>query len=142
MDIDTKEIFYDKLTYVQIHIPLFDKKENELETFEDKWFYVIQNLQKFKNRPEALQERIFDKLFKTAELAKFDKKQRMAYEDSLKYYRDIRNVENTSEERGEQNKLIEIIKNGIEEGFSIDSISKITKLSLEEIQEIANSFNK
>lgn len=32
MSIDTKKIFYDKLTYVYIQIPLFEKKENELET--------------------------------------------------------------------------------------------------------------
>ncbi|WP_375561646.1 Rpn family recombination-promoting nuclease/putative transposase [Bernardetia sp. OM2101] len=150
MNIDTKEVFYDKLTYVQIHIPLFDKKESELETFEDKWFYVIQNLQRFQNRPEALQERIFDKLFKTAELAKFDKKQRMAYEDSLKYYRDIRNVENTAEERGKEEgkiegkkeRTIEIAKQALAEGASVNFVCKITKLSIEDVQKIINSLKK
>ncbi|PIY09733.1 MAG: hypothetical protein COZ18_07420 [Flexibacter sp. CG_4_10_14_3_um_filter_32_15] len=40
MDIETNEIFYDKLTYVQINIPLFVKEKSELETLEDKWFYI------------------------------------------------------------------------------------------------------
>ena len=117
MDIATKELFYDKLTYVQVHIPLFDKKEAELETLEDKWLFVIQNLQSFQDRPSHLQERIFDKVFQTAELAQFNRKERMAYEDSLKYYRDIRNVENTAREKGLQEGLEEGIKQGREEGL-------------------------
>ncbi|WP_291725907.1 Rpn family recombination-promoting nuclease/putative transposase [Bernardetia sp.] len=154
IDVETKEVFYDKLTYVQIYIPLFDKAEEELETIEDKWFYVIQNLQRFQNRPVALQERIFDKVFATAEIAMFDKQERMAYEDSLKYYRDIKNVIDTAEEKGiakgrkegkeegKKEKEIEIIKNGLSEGLDLTVLSKITNLSLEEVKEIVNSLEK
>ncbi len=142
LDIETKEIFYDKLTYVQIHIPLFVKQEHELETMEDKWFYIIRNLQRFQNRPEALQERIFDKVFSTAEIAKFNKQERMAYEDSLKHYRDIKNVVDTAKEEGKEERTIEIAKQAVIEGFSVESISKITKISIDEIQKIVNSLKK
>lgn len=138
MDIDSKEIFYDKLTYVHIQIPLFDKEEHELETLEDKWFFVMRNLQRFQNRPAALQERIFDKVFKTAELAKFTKKDRIAYEDSLKYYRDLHNSLNFAKEE----KAIEIAKKSISKAFSFADIADITGLSLEEIKEIADSLKK
>ena len=144
MDIETNEIFYDKLTYVQINIPLFVKEESELETLEDKWFYIIRNLQRFQNRPVALQERIFDKVFKTAEIAMFDKQERMAYEDSLKNYRDIKNVIDTAREegieKGEKKKAIEIAKQALLEGSSVKFVCKITKLSIEEIQKIADSL--
>ena len=137
MNIDTKEIFYDKLTYVQIAIPLFNKTEEELETIEDKWFYVMRNLQRFQNRPAALEERIFDKVFKTAELAMFDKKDRMDYEDSLKNYRDIKNVVDTALEEGEKKgeikgrkqQAIETATVLLLEGFSIEIINKSTNLS-------------
>jgi len=146
MDIDSKEIFYDKLTYVHIQIPLFDKEEHELETLEDKWFFVMRNLQRFQNRPAALQERIFDKVFKTAELAKFTKKDRIAYEGSLKYYRDLHNSLNYAREEGEQTgekrKVTEIAKKSILENLSFDIISTITGLSIDEIQKIANSLKK
>lgn len=150
MDIETNEIFYDKLTYVQINIPLFVKEESELETLEDKWFYIIRNLQRFQNRPVALQERIFDKVFKTAEIAMFDKQERMAYEDSLKNYRDIKNVIDTAREegleegieKGEKKKAIEIAKQALLEGSSVEFVCKITKLSIEEIQKIADSLKK
>ena len=145
MDIDTKEIFYDKLTYVQINIPLFVKEENELRTIEDKWFYIFRNLQRFQNQPDALQERIFDKVFSTAEIAKFNKKERMQYEDSLKSYRDIKNVIDTAIEqgitKGEERKAVEIAREALLEGSSIEFVCKITKLSTEEVQKIANSLN-
>jgi len=149
MNIDTKEIFYDKLTYVQIAIPLFNKTEEELETIEDKWFYVMRNLQRFQNRPAALEERIFDKVFKTAELAMFNKKDRMDYEDSLKNYRDIKNVVDTALEEGEKKgeikgrkqQAIETATVLLLEGFSIEIINKSTNLSIEEIQNIKNSLN-
>jgi predicted transposase/invertase (TIGR01784 family) len=150
MDIDTKEIFYDKLTYVQIQIPLFVKEEQELATMEDKWFYIIRNLQRFQNRPAALEERIFDKVFKTAEIAKFNKKERGAYEDSLKQYRDIKNVVDTAKEEGKeigkeigkQERSIEIARNFLTSGLSIEIVAKNTNLSIEKVQEIADSLGK
>ena len=152
MDINSKEIFYDKLIYVHIQIPLFNKEEHELETLEDKWFFVMRNLQRFQNRPKALQERIFDKVFKTAELAKFNKKERMAYEDSLKYYRDLHNSLNYAREegfdkgeekgisKGEKQKAIEITKELILMNLSSEDISKATGLTVEQIKEIADSL--
>jgi predicted transposase/invertase (TIGR01784 family) len=137
MDIDTKEIFYDKLTYVQINIPLFIKEEHQLETVEDKWFYIIRNLQRFQNRPAALEERIFDKVFETAEIAMFDKQERMAYEDSLKSYRDIKNVIDTAIE----DKAIKMAISFIKKGYPFEDIADGTELSLEEVQKIANSLN-
>ena len=150
VNVATKKVFYDKLTYVYIQIPLFNKTEGELETLEDKWFYVIQNLQKFKNRPAALQERIFDKVFQTAELAQFDKKQRMAYEDSLKYYRDVKNVIDTAKEEareegkeeGRKEEKKKIAANLLKYGLSIEVVAENTKLSIEEVKAIAKSIKK
>ncbi|WP_338812666.1 hypothetical protein V9L05_14940 [Bernardetia sp. Wsw4-3y2] len=76
------------------------------------------------------------------ELTILSLEERMAYEDSLKYYRDIRNVENTAEERGKLLNQTEVIKNSLSEGLSMEIIAKITKLSIEGIQEIINSLKK
>lgn len=78
------------------------------------------------------------------------KKERMTYEDSLKYYRDIKNVIDTAEKTGEEKGVqkgvkknqLENAKNALLEGLSFEIISKITKLSVEEIQKIADSLNK
>ena len=45
-----------------------------------------------------LQEKIFLKLFATAEIANYNPQERTAYRDSVKYYRDIKNVIGTAYE--------------------------------------------
>ncbi|MDF1549808.1 MAG: Rpn family recombination-promoting nuclease/putative transposase, partial [Bacteroidales bacterium] len=89
-DIETKKIFYDKLTFIYLEMPKFTKGIDELTNRFEKWLYVIRNLNKLNRIPEKLKERIFEKLFETAEIAKFTPEQALSYENSLKYYRDIK----------------------------------------------------
>jgi len=49
---------------------------------------------------DRLREHIFDKLFETAEIAKFTPDQIRSYEDSLKYYRDLKNSLDTARAEG------------------------------------------
>ena len=70
-DNETNRVFYDKLDFVYVEIAKFNKTEEELETIHDKWLYVLKNLSRLKNRPDSLRERIFDRLFEVAEIAKF-----------------------------------------------------------------------
>lgn len=106
------EVFYDKLKFVYLELPKFQKKEEELVTHFDKWLYVFTHLSQLQDRPKKLQDKIFTKLFEAAEIAKFTPKEREAYEESLKYYRDIKNVVDTSREEGR----IEGREEGVEEG--------------------------
>ena len=100
MDTVTEEVFYDKLTFIYLEMPKFTKTESELETLLDKWLYAIRNLASLMDRPRALQEKVFQHLFEAAELAKFDPKDRYAYEESLKNYRDWYSVMKTAEMKG------------------------------------------
>lgn len=54
MDIYTKEVFYDKLTFVYLEMPKFNKREDELVTMFDKWLFVLRNLATLLERPAAL----------------------------------------------------------------------------------------
>ena len=103
------EVFYDKLKFVYLELPKFKKEEEELETHFDKWMYVFTHLSQLQDRPKKMQERVFTKLFEAAEIAKFTPKEREAYEESLKYYRDIKNVVDTSRAEG--------FNDGIEQGI-------------------------
>jgi len=49
-----------------------------------------------------LQERVFEKLLKLAEIEKFGYEERTAYEDSLKVYRDLKNSADTAREEERQ----------------------------------------
>ncbi len=98
-DVETNKIFYDKLTFIYLEMPKFNKSVDELVTRFDKWLYVLRNLNKLERVPDRLREQIFDKLFEAAEIAKFTQEQVQSYEDSLKYYRDLKNSLDTA--RGE-----------------------------------------
>lgn len=94
---ETNEVFYDKLTFVYLQMPNFKKTEDELETIEDKWYYVLSNLEILERMPAPLQEKIFSYFFDSAELAKLPRPTRMEYEESLKQLRDWKNVMRTLE---------------------------------------------
>ena len=138
------EVFYDKLKFLYIELPKFKKQESELETQFDKWLYVFRHLSNLQDRPQKLQDKIFQRLFEAAEIAKFSSEEREAYEESLKYYRDLKNVVDTSREegvlegieKGIEKRNIEIAKEMKEEGESIEKIMKYTNLSREEINEL------
>jgi predicted transposase/invertase (TIGR01784 family) len=131
-EVDTKKVFYDKLTFIYLEMPKFNKSVDDLETRFDKWLYVIKNLNKLDRIPDKLREQIFDKLFETAEIARFTQDQIRSYEDSLKYYRDLKNSLDTARDE----KAIEIAKNLINNNVAIDIISKSTGLSETQIKSI------
>lgn len=102
VNLRTKEVFYDKLTYIYVEMPKFDKAEDELDGMLDKWFFVLRNLPGLVSRPAALQERVFTKLFEAAEIARLDRRNLLTYQESLKNYRDRYRVVKTAELKGEK----------------------------------------
>ena len=116
LDTETKEVFYDKLTFIYLEMPKFTKTENELTTLFDKWLYAIRNLASLMERPHALQEKVFKRLFEAAEIAKFEPKERYAYEESLKIYRDWFSVMETAKRKGLAEGLAEGREQGLEQG--------------------------
>lgn len=144
-DIETNKIFYNKLTFVYLEMPKFKKELSEIETHFEKWLYVLRHLEKLDKIPPKLTEKIFERLFDIAEIAKFNREQLLQYEDSLKYYRDLKNSFDTAREdgreegweegrqEGKQERNIEIAKAMLKEGFDIKTIVKITGLTEEMI---------
>ena len=144
MDTKTNIVFYPKLTFVYLQMPNFNKTEEELVDKFEMWLYVLKNIHKLHDLPKRLQQRIFEKFFRTAEIALFKQEEREAYEDSLKYYRDLKNSLDTSREegmvegemRGRIEGKIEIAKKLISMGLDDGKISEATELSFEEIKNL------
>jgi predicted transposase/invertase (TIGR01784 family) len=128
------QVFYDKLTFIYLEMPHFTKTEDELETTYDKWLYVLKNLSNLPNRPKKLQEKIFQRLFETAEIAKFSPEEKNQYEESLKSYRDLKNVIDTAFDEGEMKGKIEIAKAMKASHEPIEMIIKYSGLSKEQIE--------
>lgn len=87
-----------KLMFNYVEVGRFDKTDEELTSLSDKWMYVLKNLSRLDNRPAALREKIFSKLFAAASVARFTPTELREYEDSLKAYRDIKNSLDTAKE--------------------------------------------
>ena len=142
MEVDTKKVFYDKLTYVYVEIPKFNKKEEDLDTMFDKWMYVLKNLSALMERPAKLQERVFTRLFEQAEIAKFSPLELMQYEESMDAYRDIVNAINTAKkdsyaegrEDGREQRNLELAKMMKEKGIVTKDICEMTGLSEEQVK--------
>ena len=83
-----------------------------------------------------MQTAVFTRLCAEAEIAKFTRAELREYEDSLKAYRDIKNSLDSAKQEGKKDKAIEIAKNLLEMGMSIDNIMKATGLSQEEIAKL------
>ena len=156
IDTRTKEVFYDKLTFIYLEMPKFNKKEEELNGMFEKWLFVLRNLSRLLERPKALQERIFTKLFEAAEVAKFTKAEYDSYEESLKVYRDWINTIETAKikskeegreeglkegekigiEKGEKKKAMEMARSLKAKGVAINIIAECSGLSEEEINSL------
>ena len=101
-DQETHRVFYDKLTFIYLEMPKFNKTVDELTTRFEKWLYVIRNLNRLDRVPDKLREQVFEKLFEAAEIARFTPEQVRSYEDSLKHYRDLKNSLDTAREEGRE----------------------------------------
>jgi predicted transposase/invertase (TIGR01784 family) len=117
-------------------MPNFNKSEDALQSNFDKWMFVLQQLPNLQNRPPALQERVFQKLFEAAEIAKFTPDEKTRYEESLKYYRDLKNVVDHSFEEGKAEGKSEIARQMKQEGEPMEKIMRFTGLSREEIERL------
>ena len=144
MDVQTKEVFYDKLTYIYLEMPKFHKTEEELESITDKWLYALKHLPDLLERPKAMQERIFKKFFDVAELAALPKDEYAKYWESEKVYYDMDGAFRTASykgydrglQKGRDERSIEIARKMKQKGRPIEEIAELTELSPEHIAKL------
>ena len=115
-DTATHKIFYDKLEFIYVEIAKFNKSLEELETLYDKWLYALKNLYKLTQRPKALYDKVFDRLFEEAEIARFTPQEQREYEASKMAYRDIKNSIDTAKREGKEEGLAEGMEKGLAQG--------------------------
>lgn len=96
-------------------------------------------------RPKELRDKVFDRLFQEAEIAKFTPQELREYEASMKAYNDIQNSIDTAKEEGREEGREEGIEIGQEKeriknaksflamGLSPEQVAQGTGLSLEEV---------
>jgi predicted transposase/invertase (TIGR01784 family) len=128
------DLFYDKLNFKFIQMPLFTKEENELESHFDKWVYFLKKLERFEEIPDILQEPIFEKAFHVAELANMTAMQYEEYQESLLTYIEVKEVVKTAEDDGKSKATIAIAQKLKLMGLSKEQIKEATGLSDRDIE--------
>ena len=127
----------DKLEFVFVEVSKFDKSEDELETDLDKWLYLLKNMSTLLERPAALRDRVFGRLFDVAEYARLDDEERKNYVNAMNTARDTYNQIAYALKKGGEKKAYEIAQKMIAKGLDVDTIADLTGLTTEEIAEIA-----
>ena len=151
-DTATHKVFYDKLELIYVEIAKFNKSLEELETLYDKWLYALKNLYKLTQRPKELCDKVFDRLFEEAEIAKFTPQEMREYEASKMAYRDIKNCIDTAKqeglaegmekgmkkgmEKGMNQKALDIARNMLADSVDINLIMKYSGLTQEQIEKL------
>ena len=111
------KVFYEKLKFIYLELPKFKKTIDQLNDHFDKWLFLLKHLPDLEEPPLPLQENVFMQLFEVAQIASFSQAEREAYENSLKYYRDMNGVIETAREEGMQKGIQEGMQKGIQEGM-------------------------
>ena len=138
-------MFSDKLRFIYLSLPFFDKSEEECETGFEKWIYVLKYMEVLERLPFTAQKKIFDHLAKLADVRCLSSEEQEKYDESIKaaddyygvlmsyYMNGIDEGVAKGEARGSHHKSLEIAKKMMAKGMDENTIMEITGLTQEEI---------
>ncbi len=138
-DDEPHKVFFDKLRYITIELPLFDetKPEYSLDKHLNKWLYYLKNLPSLNHIPDIFKNDIvLNKAFGIAEFANLSPKERQLYEETVKDERDKYSELEAALEEGEKKGKIEVAKMMLKENIPISLIVKMTNLTEDEIKKL------
>ncbi len=133
---ESGELLHDKLQFIFLELARFNKKEDELEGYYDKWMYLFKNMANLKERPEVFKEKEFDRLFSMAEICNFTPKEYYNYQEANRMIYDYENTIDYARMEGELKRAAEVAKSLVEMGLPIEQIAEATKLTVEEVSRL------
>ena len=141
-------MFSDKLRFIYLSLPFFDKSEEECETGFEKWIYVLKYMEVLERLPFTAQKKIFNHLAKLADVRCLSSEEQEKYDESIKvaddyygvlmsyYMNGIDEGVAKGEARGSHHKSLEIAKKMMAKGMDENTIMEITGLTQEEIRKL------
>ena len=135
-DMATGKIVNPNMRQIFLELPRFTKEANECKDNLERWLYLIKNMGTLNDMPFMEERTEWNDLSRLASVAAMSKKEREAYEISLKHYRDYYNsieyakyeASKEGREEGLKEGREEGLKEGREEGLREGSIKIATKL--------------
>ena len=114
---ERNKVYYDKLKFIYLELPKFDKRLEDLSSDLEKWLYLFKNLESLHELPKIFPAEIVEVIEREAELATMTRKERIAYEETVKAARDNRNVMNYAIETATEKGLAQGLEQGLEKGL-------------------------
>jgi len=146
----TQTRYSKKLNFIFVELPKFRKTAEELETNRDKWLFTLKNLSQLEERPVSVQGKVFEELFRIAEIKQLTKEDMREYRKSILKYRDVRDamecargeafeegIEKGKKEAREEEK-ISIIQKCLQKNMTIEDIIFFTGFSQEQVTLFTN----
>ncbi len=98
----------------------FDKTLEECVTAQDRMLYVLKNLGRLKNRPQWLQDEIYECIFRACEISAFTEEKRIEYETEMNDEKRLNGMMRAKLEEG--------IEQGLEKGRSEERTDMVLKM--------------
>jgi hypothetical protein len=119
------------MRFVYLQLPLFTKKQDECNTFFERWLYVLKNMDILDKLPNAYQCDAFYKLKEVTDLSKLDGKALAEYEAARRNYWDTQTMYYEKAEEGREEGRKEGLEEGLKKGRK-EGIEKGRKEGLDE----------
>ena len=137
-------MFSDKLRFIYLSLPFFDKSEEECETGFEKWIYVLKYMEVLERLPFTAQKKIFDHLAKLADVRCLSSEEQEKYDESIKavddYYSGLYGSYVEGEEKGiakgKAEGKAEVARNMMAMGMPWSQIVQLTGLTEEQLKQL------
>ena len=140
----SNSIFSDKLRFIYLSLPFFDKSEEECETGFEKWIYELKYMEVLERLPFTAQKKIFDHLAKLADVRCLSSEEQEKYDESIKavddYYSGLYGSYVEGEEKGiakgKAEGKAEVARNMMAMGMPWSQIVQLTGLTEEQLKQL------
>ena len=116
-DRDSHELFTDKMRFIFLELPSFNKEESECETDFERWIYVLKNMETLQRLPFKARNAVFQRLEQIVDIASMSKEDRIKYDESIKVYRDRLAIMEFERQKGLAEGMEKGLQKGIAEGM-------------------------
>ena len=133
-------VFSDKLRFIYLSLPFFNKKEAECESNIEEWIYVLKHMEVLERMPFTAQRKIFKVLAELADMRCLTQEEQDKYDESRKvvddYYSGLYGSYITGRDEGEAKANIETAKRLLAMGLTPEQVAEGTQLSMEEVKKL------
>ncbi|MCR4571945.1 MAG: PD-(D/E)XK nuclease family transposase [Bacteroidales bacterium] len=122
------------LRFAFLEIARFNKTQEECNSFEDKFLYMMKNLPTFVETPELWDDDYFHEMMQEAEYANMTEQERWEYALAMKHKWDYQNTIDFAREEGREEGKIDVAKEMLADKVPVETIIKYTGLTEEQVR--------